>query len=120
MIYAVKIQLKAKEYYNIIVKNEAHIRMASSSYWVATKSRWVVFASVILLFSLIQKVFPESHGWDLLLRAACVLWLPIGVFWLNWFIKKSVINFLHYQRLREIFFVLKVYDEFVKKNESNK
>ena len=135
--YKLKIQLKSKEVYNILVKNEAHIRMASSSYCVAKKVWWIaIFAMFIPLLLLpYELLFPLgevfSKIWEVFSKkpielielieliepakfAIVISLMPISIFFLSRFIIKSVTQFLHYQRLREIFFVLQVYDELEK------
>ena len=117
----VEIQMMAKSHYNIIVKNEAHIRMASSSYSVANQLcyRILPIFTVILLvlaplclinFNDASPFWPiDSRSRSLIVVG--VLGLPIGIWWLNLGILRSVAKFIHYQRLREILFVLKVYHE---------
>ena len=125
--FKIEVRLRAGEYYNIIVKNEAHIRMASSSYQVAWLFRYISCAFMFVLAALVCKLFfgecnedNFARFWcignliELAFKLMCVLWLPVGILLLNVFIRKRVLDFLHYQRLREIFFVLKVFDEMEK------
>jgi len=49
-----RVQLAAPKEYNILVKNEAHIRMASSSWRVAKAMFWICGFSVILIAILIS------------------------------------------------------------------
>jgi len=111
-----KIQLKSKEAYNIILKNEAHIRMASSSYRVADMvcMKLSVLPAIILLFIVVLLVFflfINNFTLASIEYALVIICMPVSVLVLNKFIRNSVIEFLHYQRLREIFFVLQVYDD---------
>jgi len=121
--YKLQIQLKSKEVYNILVKNEAHIRMASSSYCVANLTRKIVlfaaiFIPLILLFpfGIIFSTEPidSIKLMELLKYTIVICCMPVSIYFLNKFIRNSVLEFLHYQRLREIFFVIQVYDELVK------
>jgi len=109
-----KIQLKSKEAYNILVKNEAHIRMASSSYRVADMICSVLSVAIILIIIVLLVLFFFEKKFSIAMSieyVIVILSMPVSVLLLNRFIKKSVIEFLHYQRLREIFFVIQVYDE---------
>ncbi|GAB6010758.1 hypothetical protein [Viscerimonas tarda] len=117
-----KIQLVAQREYNILVKNEAHIRMASSSWAVSITNGYIGGVSFIFLlaFTIVDTHSFMNHDICNFLNTVLsdkayiliILLLPVLVLLLNLFIRKSVIEFLHYQRLREIFFVLQVYDEF--------
>jgi len=107
-----KIQLKSKEAYNILVKNEAHIRMASSSHRVV-KLVWKIALCAIFISS--GLLFPfEKFSYELIKCAIVISFMPISTLIVNIFIQQSVTKFLHYQRLREIFFVIQVYDELKK------
>jgi hemerythrin superfamily protein len=114
-----RIQLIAPQEYNILVKNEAHIRMASSSWYVAKTNKIISGVSLILIIVfLIVSVLQLPNGcvsfkdFIVNLNNNIILLLPVSMWVLNFFIKNSVVEFLHYQRLREIFFVLQVYYEF--------
>jgi len=115
--YKMKIRLRAKEAYNIIVKNEAHIRMASSSYRVAKimcakKSLSFIFFFLLILLIPFGKCYCIEYLYpDIVKFSLIILCMPFLIFVLNKFIQKSVIKFMHYQRMREIFFVLQVYQE---------
>jgi len=109
--YKLKIQLKSKEAYNILIKNEAHIRMASSSYRVA---RTMLLIASIAMFIPPALLLPPSGAtplWELCKYMFVFICMPLSILCLNAFIWYSVIEFVHYQRLREIFFVLQVFDE---------
>ena len=102
-----KLQLIAGQDYSILVKNEAHIRMSSSSWYVAGQNMWIsgVFSVLLLGYIYLQN-----------LNLWIVILFPILMLLLNWFIHRSIIKYLHYQRLREIFFVLQVFDEYFGKD----
>ncbi|MDR1339269.1 MAG: hypothetical protein LBK58_04360 [Prevotellaceae bacterium] len=103
-----KLQLIANQDYNILIKNEAHIRMSSSSWYVAEKNIWINVIISLIFFILLfwEPDFYQNQYMYL------IIILPVLMFLLNSFIYRSVIKYLHYQRLREIFFVLQVFDEY--------
>jgi hypothetical protein len=101
-----KLQLIANQDYNILVKNEAHIRMSSSSWYVAEKNIWINVI-ILLIFSILLFWKPDFYQ-----NMYFIIILPVLMLLLNFFIYRSVIKYLHYQRLREIFFVLQVFDEY--------
>ena len=126
-----KLQLIAPADYNILVKNEAHIRMSSSSWYVSRAimkiSGFIAITMIVMLLFYIFKdkifecfTFIKNLGNNAffempvipLIIAVIIISLPSMVFFLNLFIYNSAIKYLHYQRLREIFFVLQVYDEY--------
>jgi hypothetical protein len=114
-----RLQLVANKDYNILVKNEAHIRMSSSS-WYAAKMNWKIgWVSIVLLILIVlfkDKPIVESlncpHILSVIRNNFVVFLFPASVIMLNRHIYKASIKFLHYQRLREIFFALQVYDEY--------
>ena len=119
-----RIQLKSKEAYNILLKNEAHIRMASSSYRVASIVRIIAFVFVIIFLGFLipfeKNIFSiecDLISQELIKYALVIIGMPIFILFASIYIMLSVKKFLHYQRLREIFFVLQVYDELEKANK---
>jgi hypothetical protein len=85
-----------------IVRNEAHVRLATSV-WYA--SRFLLAASAISLvllgLALLVPGTPRPSA-DFL----HVLLLDIGVFALPMYLKQKIEQFLHYMRVREIVYVL--------------
>ncbi|MCC8020331.1 MAG: hypothetical protein LIO85_11260 [Rikenellaceae bacterium] len=120
-----RIQLASKDEYSILVKNEAHIRMASSSRVVSYWTRTIAYHSlVVLLLVTLLSYFVSVDGsgflrfsgnpnldFAVLLRMGLIMLIPICIILLSNYIWLSVKKFLHYQRLREIFFVLQAYNE---------
>lgn len=106
-----RIQLAAPKEYNILVKNEAHIRMASSSWGVAKYMFYVGSASFILLFIIMggAKLLNIESTWNAP-SLFIILLLPVIVLVFNWFIYTRVKEFIHYQRLREIFTAVLTYN----------
>lgn len=123
--FKIILQLNVPNAYSILAKNESHIRMASSSWHVARVikkiSRYSLVAS--LLFLIIE--LPISHE-DFLMQkeynsfilyyfkhylvsAFIAILFPLLTIYLSRYIIKNVPKFIHYQRLREIYYTLNVY-----------
>lgn len=88
-----------------IVKNEAHIRLISSLWYV---TKWIyVFSIIALLTCLSAILFSDNlHVFiDLCGVLVCFVWNFFQLI-LVLFIRKSIIKFYHYQRVREIVCVL--------------
>lgn len=97
-----------------IVRNEAHVRLATSSWYMSRTLVWVglVGAVIALLCALLvgfgQAMDSDSPtSWTDVPRwsLTAAAW-PIFVIGLAWYSGTSIERFLHYQRLREAFFVL--------------
>lgn len=90
-----------------IVRNEAHVRLATSV-WYAT--RWVMFAVCALLalvgltLSIATFALGAAIRYDLLFSGA--LGCGLTVFLFSWFIQRRIERFIHYLRVREIVYVL--------------
>lgn len=93
-----------------LIRNEAHVRLASSTWYVA---RWLgVFGgvgSILAILSLFLstqpsgyfKSVPDAIPWHMF-----AFFSPFMIMLLCFFIMRSITDFLHYQRLREVFYVL--------------
>ena len=107
-INLLKIRLKFyfPEKCSIIIRNEAHIRLATSSWYVARSLGVCSIIGVVLVLSSIalQKIgIAPSEPYKIYFA---FLIPPIFVFIASVFIISRVEDFLHYQRLREIYYVL--------------
>ena len=98
----IRLQFLVPERCKDIVRNEAHVRLATSV-WYAT--RWIMGVCMLGLLMLAGALCEApSNGFDQLLSAAIcadVLILAFAVF-----LKRQIENFIHYLRVREIFHVL--------------
>ena len=94
--YKIELQLKEPMAYSIIIKNESHIRMASSSWHVARAIRNLSWATIAIL--------PAICSGEYL-----ILMFPVSTLALSYFILSYVPQFIHYQRLREIYYTLQTY-----------
>lgn len=112
--YKIKIQLFCPDAYGVLNKNESHVRMASSSWFVSKfllTTNWIitgVFLAIILLTN-------HDGLCNLQLGSAVLMILPITcpicVNLLLIQFRSKIEDFIHYQRLREIYFALYTYHE---------
>lgn len=98
----IRLQFLVPEHCKDIVRNEAHVRLATSV-WYAT--RWIMGISALGLLMLASALWRvPMTGFDQLLSGALcanVLILAFAIF-----IKRQVENFIHYLRVREVVYVL--------------
>ena len=84
-----------------IVRNEAHVRMMSSVWYAARALQWLcgTLAGLVLLSLLSNPSLKSPDLWGILSFLAALL---LAAFWL----KRTIRRFFHYQRVREIVYVL--------------
>lgn len=98
----IRLQFSVPEKCKEIVRNEAHVRMATSV-WYATN--WVMVASVVgLAFLLIASVRRLLGGVDHMLLGAFAL--DLVVLLIAVVMRFKIERFLHYLRVREVVYVL--------------
>lgn len=98
----IRLQFLVPERCKDIVRNEAHVRLATSV-WYAT--RWIMGVcalGIVILAGALCRV--PTTGFDHFLSAAICADILILVF--GFFLKRQIENFIHYLRVREIFHVL--------------
>lgn len=91
-----------------ITRNEAHIRLSSTTWYLAKSVIRICYVSFIVAFisfclSIAKKtigVFPENLYFILPLIIVCAIWLVM------YRLVRVIERFFHYQRVREIVFVL--------------
>jgi len=88
-----------------LIKNEAHIRLSSAGWYVVTTLKWVALALVFSLCA-IQLAWHGLEGLNASLPS--IFWLS-GIGMACGILRRSIERYFHYQRLREVFFVLKTY-----------
>ena len=91
---------------SIIIRNEAHIRLASSSWYVAHALRLCSIAgisSVFLCMVIDSAVKITSKSYPIYFPFFIP---PIAILLAGEYIRTRIENFIHYQRLREVFYVL--------------
>lgn len=143
----IEIQMYAPNAYAILNKNESHIRMASSSWYVAKIGRLISFITCIIslvLFVLHLVLLYKSIGCETGVTNDAFCWYincihqnpdthlkiysnicksivaficPLGTGLLLRYIQNKIILFIHYQRLREIYYTLSVYDNLTQERE---
>lgn len=102
------LQFHFPEKCSTIVKNEAHVRLSSSMWYVSSK---------LMVYSLLGVVFTFISGFlfwcssvdgfnGIIKEVAFFFILSSSVLIMSWRIRGLVESFLHYQRVREIFYVL--------------
>ena len=92
-----------------VVRNEAHVRLASSTWYVARVLRLVgILAAVIVLCAFGRGLCLESgaHFLSVSYKYLPALIPPVFVLWMAVYCKRKIEEVLHYQRLREVCFVL--------------
>jgi hypothetical protein len=97
-----------------ITRNEAHIRLMSSTWYMAGQLRRVARAAVIL--SAITSVLAAILSWRDALQMAVPAVPALVVWYVAHWSQRTIEQFLHYQRVREVIFVLETayiafYDE---------
>jgi len=104
----IRLQFFFPEHCSTIIKNEAHIRLSSSMWFVSNSLRKFCIAGIFLiLFSgLFLHIFFIQVFNNNLFELITALSLCIFMLILVYKIKSAIERFLHYQRVREIFYVL--------------
>lgn len=106
----IDIQLDYPDAYAILNKNESHIRMASSSWYVSrfiTTMTW--WCSGIICVLLLTYWFNTGFEVVKLIKSLSVLLPPCILLILMYNLRHQIEKFIHYQRLREIYFTLYIY-----------
>jgi len=85
-----------------IVKNEAHIRLVSSL-WYATI--WIIYFSVLSGFVISLAILMKGASWNIQIFIVSAGWISLQTI-LSLSILFSIRKFFHYQRVREIVYVL--------------
>ncbi len=139
--YKIKLQMFAPSSYSILNKNESHVRMASSTWHVASTMMPIVIimcfftlipvaANVILYYLDVVCKLPAQQcvyrdmlthlrfGTCMLISCVACLF-PLSIFILLRYIKCSIVKFIHYQRLREIFHTLYTYNQWENKSKAD-
>lgn len=104
-VLKIRLQLAASEKCGEIVRNEAHVRMMSSVWYAARAVFGVCCLSVLVVLAAILQAgrgAGNSYHQDLLVYSAMVSFAVVSSRWL----KRHVENYFHYQRVREVVYVL--------------
>jgi len=104
----IRLQFYFPEQCSTIIKNEAHIRLSSSMWYVSKSLK--IFSSLGVLFAVLGGVPFYLLQKDLFTQNLLIFFAPLSLsiltFIFAWRIKIGIKKFFHYQRVREIFFVL--------------
>lgn len=108
-INAIKIRLSivAPQFFTQIARNEAHVRLMSSVWYMSktlVKSSLVLIALLGCIYG--YYIFYEKKLTDLTYATVCFSLIPVVVLIFCLFIQKKMKQFFHYQRIREIVYVL--------------
>lgn len=110
-INTLKIRLKYyfPDKYGTITRNEAHIRLASSAWYVSGIAIYLgVLGGIVSFLAVFLKCDSKFDGEFLKLAShnlAAIL-IPLVIALSSGYLKHNISKFIHYQRLREVFYVL--------------
>lgn len=110
--YKIKIQLFCPDAYGVLNKNESHVRMASSSWFASNFLVWTNIVITLLLFGIQYPLWKDGlNSFASTVQVIIPLLPPMTVSVLLYLLKRKIEDFIHYQRLREIYFALYTYHE---------
>ena len=121
--YKIEIQLFAPEGYALVRKNEAHIRMSSGTWHMAQPLKWITglmslamsVAFIFLCNASIPDSFGSGYGFKTTHYGALISFLlPFFMLICLIYIQQRITHFIHYQRMREIFHTISIYDDYKK------
>jgi hypothetical protein len=100
----IRIALECPKHYGVLANNEAHVRLSSSMWFVCRALMGVSLAGILITFGAViaTKFIPTLP--PIPLRP--VIFLPTATLILSWAAKWSIERTLHYQREREVLFIL--------------
>ena len=92
-----------------ITRNEAHIRLMSSVWYMTRLVQWLALVSIALILLVVLTIcryYASAHEhkwWEV--SGPCLGWSAL-IIPAMWYVRASVEKSLHYQRVREIIYVL--------------
>lgn len=119
--YKIEIQMFAPEGYALVRKNEAHIRMSSSTWHMAQPLKWIMglmsLAMLVMFVLNLYKLLPCSecccYGLFTTYYGSFLSFLlPFSMLTFLIYIQQRITHFIHYQRMREIFYTISIYDDY--------
>lgn len=110
--YKLAIEAHFPSRYRRLVRNEAHVRLSTSTWYAAgaLKNFGLGAAAAMLGLALLDALgwtSWDTPGFELAWHLEQVL-TPLAVAVVAWYLRRSVEGYNHYQRLREVFFVLEM------------
>lgn len=130
----IDVQLDYPDAYAIINKNESHIRMASSTWYVSRFIRVLAFWSFIVVCILILGLYNVEFefipikeitlskvyhciDYHKIAKISAIALPPFLLAYLMHRVRYQIAKFIHYQRLREIFFALYIFHKLNEKKQ---
>lgn len=105
----IRIMAKDGELANILVHNEAHIRLSSGLWFAADAMKWVasIGLGIVILATLLDGM-PETTVLDKFKQPSHIgpLFAPGAILLIAIYIQRMVTSFLHELRVREVLFIL--------------
>lgn len=118
-ILKIRLQYFFPDKCNVIIKNEGHVRLASSTWYVSHILRgFAVLGICIVLITLALNIHKANLFY--ILSYIPVIMSPVTVLYMSIYFLKNISKFIHYQRLREIFYVLETTYTAFQTQEDNK
>ncbi|MDP2993124.1 MAG: hypothetical protein Q8N82_07175 [Deltaproteobacteria bacterium] len=117
-IIKVRLEFLFPYQYLRIQRNEAHVRLMSSMWYASNSLIYAaIIGAIIGMLAIFISVYVTNSAWPIPYFSSVVA--PIFVLVLAILVRRSIESFLHYQRIREVVFILeaayfakKVYPEF--------
>ncbi|MCD4830837.1 MAG: hypothetical protein K8R02_03395 [Anaerohalosphaeraceae bacterium] len=107
------IELSSPDAYRILVRHEAHIRMTNTVWHSSILIRYCcLFGIIVTLFSLIISIFNPTQGkpfYSILRYTLSSVAFPAFTLLISEYIRVNIEKVFHWQRLRELFFILETY-----------
>ena len=119
-LYKTRLMYYHQDKCGTIIRNEAHVRLASSTWYVSYFLIWFgLFGLAISISAVFLSIF-YSNQFNEIIPAiswyAIPILIPFMVSAFSFYFYWTILDFLHYQRLREIFIVLDTYYVAYKQN----
>lgn len=117
------IELNSPDAYRTIVRNEAHIRLTNTVWHSSILIRYcclfgIVFVFISFILSILSSA-PNKPFHTILRYSLSSIAFPLFTLLISEYVRRNIEKVFHYQRLRELFYILETYDTiFCKELES--
>ena len=128
--YKIEIQMFAPEGYALVRRNESHIRMSSSTWHMAQPLKLLLsivsLAKFISLFICDEGICIKFNNMEY--KQFVLFLIPFCILLFLVYVQRRITHFIHYQRMREVFYTICIYDDYkdiitdkkkVKSNQKN-
>lgn len=105
----IRLQFHFPAAYRRLLRNEANVRLSTSMWFVARALNWcAITAAIAVIITILATGVIAGHDavWPSLLGYAPSLLPAATLVFAAHYARRSIRQFIHYQRLREVFFVL--------------